>query len=298
MSRVIFCPKSMGSESAKELAKFFKTKKVFKNKRFRRRASDLLINWGNASEIPVFNELGLNDPSRVAISSNKVLTFNTLSDANVNIPNYALNKNDAEELFEQEGIESVFCRTLTRASEGRGIVIASNRDQLVHAGLYTVSQPHTNEYRVHIFDGRVIDIAEKRKLSEERLAELEIEFNPNIKSHNNGWIFARGNARLKHLDGQMKTDLAVQSLAAVEAIGLTFGAVDIIYNNPTRTAYVLEVNSAPGMEAGSTTLHSYVNAISIAQSGEAITLDTFNAEYPEIENLTEYPLVTEFINNI
>ena len=288
----------MGSESASELAKYFNTKKVFKDRRFRRRSTDLLVNWGNASEIPVFAGQGLNSPTAVAISSNKVATMDALAEASVNIPWFTVQREAAPLLFEQEGVTKVFCRTLTRASEGRGIVIANEPSEIVAAGLYTGLEPHTNEYRVHIMDGRVIDVAEKRRLSEERLAEENITFDPMIRSHHNGWIFARGNARLKHIDGVMKTDIATQALDAVRTIGLTFGAVDIIYNNPTRTAFVLEVNSAPGMEAGSTTLFNYVKAFSAKQGLPEVTREAFNLKYPDVENISEYPLITEFTNSL
>jgi hypothetical protein len=124
------------------------------------------------------------------------------------------------------------------------------------------------------------------------------EVNELIRSHHNGWIFARGNARLRHLDGVYKTPIAEEALIAIEAIGLDFGAVDVIYNNPTRQAFVLEVNSAPGMEAGSTTLFNYVNAFKIKHGLEPLTYARFNAMYPDLEDISEYELVTNFINAI
>ena len=296
--RIVMCPKSMGSESASELAKFFGTKKVFKNRRFIKRDSDTLVNWGNASSIPVFGETYLNKASAVEISSNKVKTFEALNDASVNIPWFTTTAQGGRDLFNEEDVEKVFCRTLTRASEGRGIVIANSPEEIVSAGLYTGYEPHTNEYRVHIFKGKVIDVAEKRRMGTEALEEAGITLNEEIKSHGNGWIFARGNARLKHLDGVFKHEIAFQSLAALEAIGLDFGAVDVIYNNPNREAYVLEVNSAPGMEAGSTTLFHYANAFLDDANEDGISLDAYSNLYPEVEPLVEYPLVDEFLNNL
>jgi glutathione synthase/RimK-type ligase-like ATP-grasp enzyme len=300
MSRIVLCPKKMGSESASELAKIFNTKKVFKNRKFRRRSTDLLVNWGNASLIPVFGDNYLNKPEAVENSSNKVKAFDILDEVGGNIPWYATSIEEARELFNQEGVEIVFCRTLTRASEGRGIVIAHSPEELVPAGLYTALEPHTNEYRVHIFDDRVIDVAEKRRAStpegEEPVEPTEEE--RLIKNHHNGWVFARGNARLKHLDGEYKTAIAEEALLAIEALELDFGAVDVIYNNPTREAFVLEVNSAPGMEAGSTTLFNYANAFKRKHGLPELTLEEFNALYPDLEDNREYELVTNFINNL
>lgn len=42
-----------------------------------------------------------------------------------------------------------------------------------------------------------------------------------------------------------------QSKLAVKACGLDFGAVDIIWNNHYQKAYVLEINTAPGLEGSS-----------------------------------------------
>jgi glutathione synthase/RimK-type ligase-like ATP-grasp enzyme len=48
-------------------------------------------------------------------------------------------------------------------------------------------------------------------------------------------------------------------LAAVSALGLDFGAVDIIWNEREDKCYVLEVNTAPGLQGS--TLENYANAI-------------------------------------
>ena len=47
---------------------------------------------------------------------------------------------------------------------------------------------------------------------------------------------------------------------AVKALGLDFGAVDIIYNEKENQYYVLEVNTAPGLEG--TTLIKYAERFS------------------------------------
>ena len=45
----------------------------------------------------------------------------------------------------------------------------------------------------------------------------------------------------------------------VNHIGLDFGAVDIIYNNRDDVCYLLEVNTAPGLQG--TTLEKYKDAV-------------------------------------
>ena len=54
-------------------------------------------------------------------------------------------------------------------------------------------------------------------------------------------------------------DLAAVAIAAVNALGKTHGAVDLIYNERQNKTYALEVNQRPGMQG--TTLQSWSNAI-------------------------------------
>jgi len=51
-------------------------------------------------------------------------------------------------------------------------------------------------------------------------------------------------------------DIFLQSTLAVNCLGLDFGAVDIIYNQKKDVSFVLEVNTAPGLEGS--TLNEYV----------------------------------------
>jgi len=53
-----------------------------------------------------------------------------------------------------------------------------------------------------------------------------------------------------------------EGLASVMALGLDFGAVDIVYNENDNKAYVLEINTAPGLSG--TTLEKYVEVFSHA----------------------------------
>jgi len=48
-----------------------------------------------------------------------------------------------------------------------------------------------------------------------------------------------------------------QASLAIAALGLDFGAVDIIWNNHYQLATVLEVNTAPGLEGQ--TITDYAN---------------------------------------
>jgi hypothetical protein len=96
---------------------------------------------------------------------------------------------------------------------------------------------------VHIFQATVVDFMQKKKMGKEKLNILSLEeADPYIRSHKRGWIFARHD--LKHLE--YHNAIKTNALYAVKALGLDFGAVDIIFNNFHGVSYVLEVNTAPG----------------------------------------------------
>ena len=67
------------------------------------------------------------------------------------------------------------------------------------------------------------------------------ESNPLIKNLDNGWVFCRTGISLPD-------DARNQAIAAVRSLGLDFGAVDVLYREREDKAFVLEVNTAPGLE--------------------------------------------------
>ena len=72
-----------------------------------------------------------------------------------------------------------------------------------------------------------------------------------IRNIHTGWVYCRDN----YIPDPTSIQLAID---AVQAVGLDFGAVDLIYNQHYNQFYILEVNTAPGLEG--TTLINYVNA--------------------------------------
>jgi glutathione synthase/RimK-type ligase-like ATP-grasp enzyme len=141
----------------------------------------------------------------------------------------------------------VVCRRLLRASEGRGIVVAENADQLVAAPLYTRYVKKKKEFRVHVLNGQVIDVQEKRKRKGH-----EGDRDTRVRNLANGYVFCRDG--ITEPDGLR--DLAVK---ASNALGYNVGAVDIAFNERNNLLVVLEVNANPGMEG--TTLENYSNNI-------------------------------------
>jgi D-alanine-D-alanine ligase-like ATP-grasp enzyme len=173
----------------------------------------------------------------------KVRQFSSFHQAGVSAPSYATNVAAAKQLDAKQ----VVIRALVDSSEGRGITIV-NRDELVQqAPLYTAYIPKKKEFRVHVFNSKVIDVQEKRK---RRIEGEQREFQ--VRNTANGYVFCRDNVN-------PPVDCADVALSAVRALGRTYGAVDIIWNEKQNKSFVLEVNSRPGMQG--TTVKKYAAAI-------------------------------------
>lgn len=146
------------------------------------------------------------------------------------------------------GSRRVVARKLTNSSEGKGIVIFDKDDHNPpQAPLYTEYIPKKKEFRVHVWAGKVIDVVEKRKKK-----SFENERDTQIRNTANGYVFCRDNI-------VEPDDLRGLALSAVESLGRTYGAVDIIWNERQNKSFVLEVNSRPGMQG--TTVKKYADAI-------------------------------------
>ena len=141
-------------------------------------------------------------------------------------------------------------RKLLRASKGRGIILAGREETvpIVPAPLYTKYVKKQDEYRVHVVRGVIIDVQHKRKRKERNNEDVDYQ----IRNCRNGWVFCRGGVDAPEC-------VRSASIAAVTALGLDFGGVDVGYNAHHGTACVYEVNTAPGIEG--TTLQKYFYAL-------------------------------------
>lgn len=247
MKPVIY-PYKMGSISAHLLAKRLGCKRVYPVGKYVPEQTHLIVNWGN-STIPNWGFLAtglvLNTPQACAIAGNKLAALNTLFDADVLVPNFTINRDVAAQMLKET--RRVYCRTVLRGHSGNGIVVATKPSELVDAPLYTAGVcGKRDEYRVHVFNGKVIDFQKKRR-------KKSVSVDTVVRNHRSGWIYAREGVTLSD-------EVREISLNAIGALGLDFGGVDVICkredaNNP----FVLEVNTACGLEG--VTLESYAQAI-------------------------------------
>lgn len=238
-------PYRAGSKSVKALCQRLGIKSIrLKGSKFKGRVGKLVLNWG-ASDMPQQYMAGgvVNKPEAVGLASNKLDLFNILlGDGKSTIPKFTVSREEAAGWIRDGG--TVVCRTLLRGSEGRGIVIAQNEEELVAAPLYVRYVSKKDEYRVHIFRGKVFDVQQKAR----SLEVPDEKVNWQVRNHGNGFIYKR-----EGIDPPK--DVLDQALNAFAASGLDFGAVDVIFNAKHRKAYVLEINTAPGLEG--TTLDKY-----------------------------------------
>jgi len=175
----------------------------------------------------------LNSPEAVRKASNKLSTLRSLQDAGVGIPQWTTSKEEAKEWARDY---NVYCRLLLTAKGGQGIIVADHPDMVYDAPLYTKAVDVHREFRVHVFNGEVIDFTEKKK-------RREAVHNPLIRNYDNGWVFCRQGIELPDNVRQGATQ-------GVLALGLDFGAVDICTDS-NGDYYIFEINTAPGLQGSS-----------------------------------------------
>lgn len=143
--------------------------------------------------------------------------------------------------------KTVVCRTLTHSSEGKGIVIAEKAAEVVPAPVYAEYKKKKKEFRVHIFKDQVVHVLEKR-----RKKDYDGQADTKVRNTANGYVFCS--------DGVTEpVGLRDLAFAASKVTKSDFKGVDIGYNEKKNECFVIEVNSAPGIEG--TNVDRYVETI-------------------------------------
>lgn len=253
-------PYKMGSRSAKMLREGlssslgYRVKMVHPDGRFKPGRSDTVINWGN-STIPNWEfayDVDLNTPSKVGLAANKLKSFTAfkqyseVESCHITTPQWTTDQNEAQDWLNSGS--TIVVRHILNGHSGQGIEIVQE-GTLQAAPLYVEYKKKRYEYRVHVFKGEIIDTQQKKKRNSD---VRPATFNTFIRNHDNGWVYCRND-----IDSDIFRDAL--AILAVEALGLDFGAVDIIYNEHENQNYVLEVNTAPGIEGN--TLEKYVEVL-------------------------------------
>lgn len=231
------------SNSAKSLTEALGIKRIkHEGSKFKGNPKKTVINWG-ATALPheVLNCKVINTQEAVSLATNKLKFFNHVKDK-INLPDFTTDREEAKAWVEAGSI--VLARTVLNGHSGVGIYVIEDMgewNKIIHDAIkvYVKYIPKKEEYRVHVVEGHVIDV--RRKALRKDFAGQP---NWKVRNHGNGFIFAKEGVNPPQ-------EVIDQSLLAVAACNLNFGAVDVIYNNFKEKAYVLEINTAPGLE-GST----------------------------------------------
>ena len=244
--RIILIGYKIGSRSLKNLQTQLKedqdVRRVLRvrrtSTRYRRRVSDRIVAWGPTAPSQHTDQA---QEAAKKLASNKLFSFRKFAEHNVSVPEWTQDKEVA-----RSWNKTIVCRTLLCSHSGRGIVLVEPDQEIPYAKLYVQYKKKKHEYRVHVFQQEIIDIAQKkRKVGHENRDNQ-------IRNHSNGWIYAREGITQPEGINQLALD-------ACAALGLYSGAVDIIWNEHENKCYVLEVNTAPGIEG--TTCKKYTNKI-------------------------------------
>lgn len=144
---------------------------------------------------------------------------------------------------------TVFGRTLLNASCGDGIVVFTPKDLenddggLFHetnCKVYTKYKPKKREFRVHVFKDKVVTIVEKRRKKDWNGDKSDAK----IRNLANGYIFCQE----VELTDNLRKRIEEVSLHASKVCGSDFRGVDVGYNEKHDDVFIIEVNSAPGIE--------------------------------------------------
>lgn len=231
-----------GSAGASNLCAELGIKKIkHEGSKFKGAGHKLVINWGagklsaEALKCKVLNK-------DVSVAANKLKTFEKLKDKEY-CPKFWTKKEDV--VWRKN--TKIVARTILNGHSGKGIEIADMPNLLVDAPLYVEYVPKKEEYRVHVVKGESIHI--QRKARKKDVPDEKVNWQ--VRNHANGFIFQQD-------DFVAPDGVVAAAIDAVATLGLDFGAADVIWNDKDKKAYVLEVNTAPGIEG--TTVQKYVEA--------------------------------------
>jgi len=226
MSKFRFVSKNLGSNSLAALAKALSENvgyKVFRAKTPKTNRNNLV--YGDCKD--------------------KLFQYQWFKDNQVPGLSFTTNKETVQQWL-SEGF-TVFARTLTKSSEGKGIVVLSGESPITTAPVYTQYRKKKREYRVHVFKDQVVQVLEKRKKK-----GFEGESNTKIRNTANGYVFCSQ-------DVVEPPGIRELALKASKVTNSDFRGVDIGFNEKLNELFVIEVNSAPGIEGSNVT--KYIEAI-------------------------------------
>jgi len=142
---------------------------------------------------------------------------------------------------------TVFGRKYLNASCGKGIVVMESPADMQLLPVYTKYKKKKREFRVHVFKDQVVAVTEKK-----RRKEFDGVRDTKIRNLANGYVFVQS------VENEPE-GLRELALRAARVSMSDFRGVDVGYNQLKDELFVIEVNSAPGIQG--TNLTKYMEAI-------------------------------------
>ncbi len=232
--------------------------RINRRKPYLARRGRVVINWGSVQEFNVAQGQGtiLNGPWDLQPIVDKKQFFIHMDEMEVSqfcVP-YTLDKKAAEKWIAEKAM--VVARTVLNGHSGAGIVIAGGKNELPDAPLYTKYIKKDEEWRIHMVktDDMPDTIYVQKKVKRK---DYEGKHNRYVRNHDNGYTY-------QHNGVEAPAAVIKAASYVFKASGLDFGAVDVIYRKPEPAhfddkdgcAWVLEINSAPGLEGRSVEVYA------------------------------------------
>lgn len=245
-----------GSRSAKKIKTLLRQRIVdcWTRQLSPKNPQSLVINWGNSAFQYPIPENVVNHPAAVGKMTNKIRFFEA-TEGSKDVLEWTKNKEVA-----LKWATPVFARTKIEASGGKGIIVfdpeTDEAATLPSAPLYTRYVPKTHEYRLHLarsLKGKKFQcLLAQRKVfvkTPERPSPLDWK----VRSHDNGFIFQRQPEMDRIPVPVMDSACRVMSTYFPD---LHFVALDVMYHQKRNQAWVIEGNTAPGLENASVSVYA------------------------------------------
>lgn len=207
-----------------------------------------VINWG-CTDAGGRNHPMLNTPAAISVATNKLRFFQAMAREGVAdkcVP-FTGSRKVAEGWAKDKAL--VVQRTVLNGHSGAGITIVGGKNPVGDAPLYTKYVAKDEEYRIHYMkdrNGAIQVIYQQKKV---KRADFEGTHNRYVRNHDNGYTY-------QHNGIAPPASVLEAGQSVFSRTGLDFGAVDIIYVRASNRAYVLEINTAPGLEGHSLEIYS------------------------------------------
>jgi len=198
----------------------------------------------------------INTRQAITLAGSKFRALQALQTAGVLVPTFWRVRDDEEPPWPESKISLGRKYRHSRGTDIRIFHGLGNEPFYKSDYITAYIKPH-KEYRVHVMGGQVL-FAQRKYFRNELFEKLTERFDLDsqldkfteesqiIRNNDHGWGFHDMNS----LENIPKAVLDA-SISAVDALGLDFGAVDVITDaqkeNGSRRAFVLEINTAPGL---------------------------------------------------